>query len=74
MQVIQQNIFQKQINNVSPIIRLENEPLDLNSINRPVGMIFRQYTEFNLQERIYLMPYLQNIEKIWIKLCRRRLG
>ena len=66
MQVIQQKIFQKQINNVSPIIRLENEPLDVNSINRPVGMIFRQYTEFNLQERIYLMPYLQNIEKIWI--------
>ena len=66
MQEIQQKIFNKQINNLCPIIKLENNPLDINSINRQVGMIFRQYTEFNLLERIYLMPYLQNIEKIWI--------
>ena len=66
MQTIQQKIYEKNINNICPIIRLENDPLDVNSVNRPVGMIFRQYTEFNLQERIYLMPYLQNIEKIWI--------
>ena len=66
IQAIQQKIFEKHINNICPIIRLENDPLDVNSVNRPVGMIFRQYTEFNLQERIYLMPYLQNIEKIWI--------
>ena len=66
MQEIQQKIFNKQINNLCPIIKLENNPLDINSINRQVGMIFRQYTEFNLLERIYLMPYLQNSEKIWI--------
>ena len=66
MQEIQQKIFNKQINNLCPIIKLENNPLDINSINRQIGMIFRQYTEFNLLERIYLMPYLQNIEKIWI--------
>ena len=66
MQEIQQKIFNKQLNNLCPIIKLENNPLDINSINRQVGMIFRQYTEFNLLERIYLMPYLQNIEKIWI--------
>ena len=66
MQEIQKKIFQKQINNICPIVNLENNPLDINSINRQVGMIFRQYTEFNLLERIYLMPYLQNIEKIWI--------
>ena len=66
MEMIQKKIFEKQINNICPIIRLENNPLDINSVNRPVGMVFRQYTEYNLQERIYLMPYLQNIEKIWI--------
>ena len=37
-----------------------------NNINLKVGMIFRQYLEYNLKERIYLMPYLQNIEKMWI--------
>ena len=66
MEMIQKKIFEKQINNICPIIKLENNPLDINSVNRPVGMVFRQYTEYNLQERIYLMPYLQNIEKIWI--------
>ncbi len=29
-------------------------------------MIFRQYVKFNLYERIYLMPDLFYIEKIWI--------
>ena len=66
MQNIQQKIFQKKINNICPIVELENDPIEINSINRQVGMIFRQYVEFNLQERIYLMPYLQNIEKMWI--------
>ena len=66
MAIIQQKIFEKKIKNICPIIGLENNPLDINSVSRPVGMIFRQYTEYNLQERIYLMPYLQNIEKIWI--------
>ena len=63
---IQEKIFKKQINNICPIIKMEDNPPDINSVNRPVGMIFRQYTEYNLQERIYLMPYLRNIEKIWI--------
>ena len=29
-------------------------------------MIFRQYYEFSLKERMYLNPYLTEIEKIWI--------
>ena len=58
MLTIQHKIFNKQINNICPIINMEN--------NFRVGMIFRQYVEYNLKERIYLMPYLQNIEKIWI--------
>ena len=66
MEKIQKNIFSKKIKNICPIIRLENDPLDINSVNRPVGMIFRQYIEYNLFERIYLMPYLRKIEKIWI--------
>ena len=66
MEKIQKNIFSKKIKNICPIIRLENNPSDINSVNRPVGMIFRQYIEYNLFERIYLMPYLRKIEKIWI--------
>ena len=66
MEKIQKKIFSKKIKNICPIIGLENNPLDINSVNRPVGMIFRQYTEYNLLERIYLMPYLQYIEKVWI--------
>ena len=55
---IQKEIFKKKINNICPIISMED--------NGKVGMIFRQYIEYNLKERIYLMPYLKNIEKIWI--------
>ena len=40
MQAIQQKIFEKKINNISPIIRLENDPIEINSINRQVGMIY----------------------------------
>jgi len=58
MLTIQNKIFNKQINNICPIINMEN--------NNREGMLFRQYVEYNLKERIYLMPYLQNIEKIWI--------
>ena len=58
MLTIQHKIFNKKIKNICPIINLES--------NIRVGMIFRQYVEFNLKERIYLMPYLQDIEKIWI--------
>ena len=32
------------------------------------GIIFRQYLEYNLKERMYLMPYLNNIQKVWISL------
>ena len=58
MATIQTKIFNKTINNICPIINMEN--------NLRVGMIYRQYVEYNLKERIYLMPYLQNIEKIWL--------
>ena len=34
--------------------------------NQRSGMILRQYLEYNLKERIYLMPYLNNIQKVWI--------
>ena len=60
MDKIREEIFTKKINNICPIIKMEN------NANLKVGMIFRQYLEYNLKERIYLMPYLQNIEKIWI--------
>ena len=60
MDKIKEEIFKKQISNLCPIIKMEN------NLNLKVGMIFRQYLEYNLKERIYLMPYLQNIEKIWI--------
>ena len=60
MDKIKKEILKKQIKNICPIIKIEN------NINLKVGMIFRQYLEYSLKERIYLMPYLQNIEKIWI--------
>ena len=60
MDNIRKEIMKKQINNICPIIKMENNS------NLKVGLIFRQYVEHNLKERIYLMPYLQNIEKIWI--------
>ena len=46
------------ITNIAPIINIEDSPL--------CCIIFRQYFEFTLKERIYLMPYLNDIEKIWI--------
>ena len=55
---IQNEIFKKDIKNICPIISMED--------SYKVGMIYRQYIEYNLKERIYLMPYLKNIEKIWI--------
>ena len=36
--------------------------------NTRSGILFRQYLEYNLKERIYLMPYLNNIQKVWISL------
>ena len=43
---------------IAPIIKLID---DYN-----VGIIFRQYMKYNLGERIYLMPSLSYIEKVWI--------
>ena len=60
MDKIKKEILCKKINNICPIIKMEN------NTNLKVGMLFRQYLEYNLKERIYLMPYLQNIEKMWI--------
>ena len=34
--------------------------------NNRSGIILRQYLEYNLKERIYLMPYLNHIQKVWI--------
>ena len=54
----QNKIVNECLHNVLPLIyKVEN--------NRS-GIIFRQYLEFNLKERIYLMPYLNNIQKLWI--------
>jgi phosphoinositide-3-kinase regulatory subunit 4 len=58
MKGIRRQILNKQINNICPILNMENNPQE--------GMIYRQYVEYDLKERIYLMPYLQHIEKIWI--------
>jgi phosphoinositide-3-kinase regulatory subunit 4 len=56
---IHKKIFSEKIPpNIAPIIGLE----DINLC----GMIFRQYYEYSLKERIYINPYLTDIEKIWI--------
>ena len=56
---IHKKIFSEKIPpNVSPIINIEDSDL--------CGMIFRQYFEYSLKERMYLNPYLTEIEKIWI--------
>ena len=44
--------------NIAPIVQLVDD--------FKLGMIFRQYVKFNLNERIYLIPDLFYIEKIWI--------
>ena len=43
---------------IAPITNIEESYLS--------GLIFRQYFEYSLKERIYLNPYLTEIEKIWI--------
>ena len=56
---IHKKIFTEKIPpNISPIINIEDSYL--------CGMIFRQYFEYSLKERMYLNPYLTEIEKIWI--------
>ena len=56
---IHKKIFAEKIPpNISPIINIEDSYL--------CGMIFRQYFEYSLKERMYLNPYLTEIEKIWI--------
>ena len=56
----QKKIINNSLHNVIPLIYMEE--------NNRSGIIFRQYIEYNLKERIYLMPYLNNIQKIWISL------
>jgi len=56
----QKKIINESLHNVIPLIYMEE-------ITRSV-IVFRQYIEYNLKERIYLMPYLNNIQKIWITL------
>ena len=56
----QKKIINDSLHNVLPLIYMEE--------NTRSGIIFRQYIEYNLKERIYLMPYLNNIQKIWITL------
>ena len=54
-----QNIIMSSKNyNIAPILSIEDD--------YRVGMIFRQYVKFNLKERMYLLPYLTYIEKVWI--------
>ena len=56
---IHKKIFSEKIPpNIAPIVNIEESYLS--------GMIFRQYFEYSLKERIYLNPYLTEIEKIWI--------
>ena len=56
----QKKIINESLHNVIPLIYMEE--------NQRTGIIFRQFIEYNLKERIYLMPYLNNIQKIWITL------
>ena len=56
----QKKIINESLHNLAPLIYMEE--------NNRSGIIFRQYIEYNLKERIYLMPYLNNIQKIWITL------
>ena len=51
-------IINECMHNVLPIINIVE--------NQRSGIILRQYLEYNLKERIYLMPYLNNIQKIWM--------
>ena len=54
----QRKIVNNCLHNVIPLIyKVENARSCI---------IFRQYLEYNLKERIYLMPYLNNIQKLWI--------
>ena len=56
---IHRKIFSQKIPpSIAPIVNIEESYL--------AGMIFRQYYEFSLKERMYLNPYLTEIEKIWI--------
>ena len=56
---LHKTIFSKKIPpSISPIINVEDSDL--------CGMVFRQYFEYSLKERMYLNPYLTEIEKIWI--------
>ena len=50
--------FEKFPPSIAPITNLEESYLS--------GMVFRQYFEYSLKERIYLNPYLTDIEKVWI--------
>ena len=53
------NIISSTINyNIVPILSLVDD--------YRVGMIFRQYIKYDLKERMYLLPYLTYIEKVWI--------
>ena len=51
-------IEEKKILNYTPIIKIEK--------NEKAGLIIRQYFGYNLRERMYQMPYLTKIEKLWI--------
>ena len=55
---IQNKLFLINNFNIAPIIKIKDDSR--------LGMIFRQYVKFNLKERMYLMPDLTYIEKIWI--------
>ena len=53
------NIISSTINyHIVPILALVDD--------YKMGMIFRQYIKYDLKERMYLLPYLTYIEKVWI--------
>ena len=59
-QLLQYNkiIEDKKILNYTPIIKIEKNEL--------AGLIIRQYFGYNLRERMFQMPYLTKIEKLWL--------
>ena len=53
-----QIIEEKKILNYTPIIKIDK--------NEKAGLIIRQYFGYNLRDRMYQMPYLTKIEKLWL--------
>lgn len=52
--------------NVAPILDIREVQKDSKDITKGGVVLVRQYFNYNLKERIQSMPYLKQIEKMWI--------